>query len=65
MPGAPGRALASMGIYVFNAPFLYEQLIRDADDPRSSHDFGKDLIPRCIGRLPGATRTASPTAAST
>jgi glucose-1-phosphate adenylyltransferase len=34
-----------MGIYVFNAQFLYEQLIRDADDPRSSHDFGKDVIP--------------------
>ena len=50
LPGAPGRALASMGVYVFNAPFLYEQLIRDADDPRSSHDFGKDLIPHVIGR---------------
>jgi glucose-1-phosphate adenylyltransferase len=50
MPGAPGRALASMGVYVFNAAFLYEQLIRDADDPRSSHDFGKDLIPHIIGR---------------
>jgi glucose-1-phosphate adenylyltransferase len=50
MPGAPERALASMGVYVFNAPFLYEQLIRDADDPRSSHDFGSDLIPRIIGR---------------
>jgi glucose-1-phosphate adenylyltransferase len=50
MPGAPGRALASMGVYVFNAAFLYEQLIRDTDDPRSSHDFGKDLIPHIIGR---------------
>jgi glucose-1-phosphate adenylyltransferase len=50
MPGNPGRALASMGVYVFNAAFLYEQLIRDADDPRSSHDFGKDLIPHIIGR---------------
>ena len=50
MPGAPDRALASMGVYVFNADFLYEQLIRDADDPRSSHDFGKDLIPHIIGR---------------
>jgi glucose-1-phosphate adenylyltransferase len=48
--GAPGRALASMGVYVFNVAFLYEQLIRDADDPRSSHDFGKDLIPHIIGR---------------
>jgi len=50
MPGVPGRALASMGVYVFNAAFLYEQLVRDADDPRSSHDFGKDLIPHIIGR---------------
>jgi glucose-1-phosphate adenylyltransferase len=50
MPGAPDRALASMGVYVFNAPFLYEQLIRDADDPRSSHDFGKDLIPHIVRR---------------
>jgi glucose-1-phosphate adenylyltransferase len=44
MPGKPDRALASMGVYVFNADFLYEQLIRDSDDPRSSHDFGKDVI---------------------
>jgi glucose-1-phosphate adenylyltransferase len=34
MPGRPGHALANMGVYVFNADFLYEQLIRDADDPR-------------------------------
>ncbi len=48
---APGRqdiALASMGIYVFNASFLYEQLIRDADDSGSSRDFGRDLIPYLI-----------------
>lgn len=50
MPGRPDRALASMGVYVFNAEFLYEQLVRDADDPKSSHDFGKDIIPRCISR---------------
>jgi glucose-1-phosphate adenylyltransferase len=50
MPGRPDRALASMGIYVFNADFLYEQLIRDADTPGSSHDFGKDIIPHCISR---------------
>jgi glucose-1-phosphate adenylyltransferase len=50
MPGAPDRALASMGVYVFNAPFLYEQLIRDSDDGRSSHDFGRDLLPHIIGR---------------
>ncbi len=50
MPGRPDRALASMGIYVFNAEFLFEQLIRDADDPKSSHDFGKDVIPHCVPR---------------
>jgi glucose-1-phosphate adenylyltransferase len=49
---APGRTdcvLASMGIYVFNEDFLYDQLIRDAEDGGSSHDFGKDIIPRLVG----------------
>lgn len=46
----PDRALASMGVYVFNAQFLYEQLLRDVDDPNSSHDFGKDIIPHLIER---------------
>jgi glucose-1-phosphate adenylyltransferase len=46
--GKPGKSLVSMGIYVFNAKFLFEQLIRDADDKHSSHDFGKDLIPHMI-----------------
>jgi glucose-1-phosphate adenylyltransferase len=50
IPGQPDRALASMGVYVFNADFLYEQLVRDADDKRSSHDFGKDIIPYCVSR---------------
>jgi glucose-1-phosphate adenylyltransferase len=50
MPGHADTALASMGIYVFNAPFLYEALVRDADDSRSSHDFGKDIIPRLVAR---------------
>jgi glucose-1-phosphate adenylyltransferase len=52
-PPLPGRgdvALASMGIYVFNRDFLYEQLIKDADSSGSSHDFGKDIIPQVIGR---------------
>jgi len=48
MPGREDVALASMGIYVFNTEFLYEQLIRDADDPASGHDFGKDIIPAVI-----------------
>ena len=50
MPGKPDRALASMGIYVFNAQFLYEQLIRDADERNSAHDFGKDIIPYLVSR---------------
>ena len=48
IPGNPGTALASMGIYVFNTKFLYEQLIRDADDKKSEHDFGKNIIPSVI-----------------
>ncbi|MBY0576012.1 MAG: glucose-1-phosphate adenylyltransferase [Gallionellaceae bacterium] len=48
IPGKPEKSLASMGIYVFNTRFLFEQLIRDADDSNSSHDFGKDLIPHMV-----------------
>lgn len=44
----PGRSLASMGIYVFNAEFLKKVLIEDAHNSESSHDFGKDIIPRII-----------------
>lgn len=50
IPDRPGQALVSMGIYVFNASFLYEQLIRDHDERGSSHDFGKDLIPHLVSR---------------
>ena len=45
MPDRPGFALASMGIYVFKRTFLNEQLRRDAADPQSSRDFGRDIIP--------------------
>ncbi|MCB1734344.1 MAG: glucose-1-phosphate adenylyltransferase [Gammaproteobacteria bacterium] len=48
VPGNPDVSLASMGIYVFNTRFLYEQLIKDADTQGSSHDFGHDIIPRII-----------------
>jgi glucose-1-phosphate adenylyltransferase len=48
IPNRPDHALASMGIYIFNRDFLFEQLIKDADAPDSSHDFGKDLIPNMI-----------------
>ncbi|MEJ2395133.1 MAG: glucose-1-phosphate adenylyltransferase [Candidatus Thiodiazotropha sp.] len=50
IPGRDDVALASMGIYVFNRKFLFEQLIKDADTPDSSHDFGKDIIPRVISK---------------
>ncbi len=48
MIGKPDRALASMGIYVFSRKFLIEQLKRDAADPESSRDFGKDIIPYLV-----------------
>lgn len=48
IPGQPDRALASMGIYVFNSQFLFEQLVRDHDDNASTHDFGKDIIPYLV-----------------
>ena len=48
IPGAPDEALASMGIYVFETQFLFDQLRRDAADPNSSHDFGKDIIPHLV-----------------
>jgi glucose-1-phosphate adenylyltransferase len=48
MPNDPTRSLASMGIYIFNSRFLYKELERDIHDPNSSHDFGKDIIPRAV-----------------
>jgi glucose-1-phosphate adenylyltransferase len=48
MPGKPDRSLASMGIYIFNARHLYRELERDLADPTSSHDFGKDIIPKMV-----------------
>ena len=48
MPGKPGWALASMGIYAFRRDFLNDQLRRDAADPHSSRDFGRDVIPYLV-----------------
>ncbi len=48
MPGHPDKALASMGIYVFETNLLFDQLERDARDPKSSRDFGKDVIPYMV-----------------
>ncbi|KAB2926179.1 MAG: glucose-1-phosphate adenylyltransferase [Dechloromonas sp.] len=50
IPGQPERALASMGVYIFNARFLFEQLERDALTKGSSRDFGKDIIPYIVPR---------------
>ena len=48
MPGRSDMSLASMGIYIFNASYLYRELERDMADPNSSHDFGKDIIPHAV-----------------
>ena len=48
IPGVPGKCLASMGNYVFNTEFLYEQVIKDADMPGTQHDFGRNVIPSII-----------------
>lgn len=48
LPDRPDQALASMGIYVFDADYLYRLLNEDLDDPDSEHDFGKNLIPKAV-----------------
>lgn len=50
MPGKPDRCLVSMGIYVFNTRFLLDLLETDSEDPKSDHDFGKNIIPGLIGK---------------
>ncbi|KEY60608.1 glucose-1-phosphate adenylyltransferase [Serratia sp. DD3] len=69
LPGKPDRSLASMGIYIFNADFLFQLLENDHLDNDSSHDFGKDILPKitakgqvwahpfslsCVSSAPGA-----------
>ncbi|MBC8869989.1 MAG: glucose-1-phosphate adenylyltransferase [Planctomycetes bacterium] len=51
VPEDNGHCLASMGIYVFTARFLFEQLLEDANRKKSSHDFGRDIIPSIIKSL--------------
>ncbi len=48
IPGRPDVALASMGVYVFESGFLFDQLRRDAANPESVHDFGRDIIPYIV-----------------
>ena len=50
MPNSPGMCLASMGIYVFNADYLYQCLAEDAASQSSTHDFGNDIVPKIVGR---------------
>jgi glucose-1-phosphate adenylyltransferase len=65
MPDCPDKGLVSMGNYIFNTEVLLEELVKDAEDENSSHDFGKDILPRicktrrvfaynfCSNRIPG------------
>ncbi len=48
IPGREDRALVSMGIYAFRSDLLRRALLEDAADPASSHDFGKDIIPKLV-----------------
>ena len=48
IPGSHDTCLASMGIYVFNKDFLFDQLRRDADETDSDRDFGKNIIPHIV-----------------
>ncbi|MGI9286118.1 MAG: glucose-1-phosphate adenylyltransferase [Pseudomonadales bacterium] len=50
LPGNPDLTLASMGNYIFKTDFLFEQLIKDADNPKSQRDFGNDIIPSIIDK---------------
>jgi glucose-1-phosphate adenylyltransferase len=48
-PWDPDKSLVSMGVYLFRTPILIKALITDAKNPRSTHDFGRDIIPALIG----------------
>jgi len=50
MPWSPQLSLISMGVYMFDTAVLVRSLIRDAKNPRSTHDFGHDVIPELIKR---------------
>lgn len=48
VPGKPDKSFVSMGVYIFNTETLVKNVIADAKDSSSSHDFGKDVVPRMI-----------------
>jgi glucose-1-phosphate adenylyltransferase len=50
MPGNPDFSLVSMGVYVFKAEVLVQEVIADAKNPDSQHDFGRNIIPQMVGR---------------
>ncbi len=50
IPGSDDKSLVSMGVYVFNSEFLYEQLVESHEGAGSGDDFGKDVIPALIGK---------------
>jgi glucose-1-phosphate adenylyltransferase len=50
MPDNPDFSLSSMGVYIFRARTLVQEVIQDAKNPRSKHDFGADIIPQMVGR---------------
>jgi glucose-1-phosphate adenylyltransferase len=52
MPGDPTRCLASMGNYLFNTEALVQEIVRDAGDPQSAHDFGKSIVTGMYARRP-------------
>ncbi len=52
MPGDPTRCLASMGNYLFNTEALVQEIVRDAGDPQSAHDFGKSIVTGMYSRRP-------------
>jgi glucose-1-phosphate adenylyltransferase len=65
MAGRPDRALASMGIYVFNAEYLYEILQQDAASEESDHDFGRNIIPKVVSEGNAAAHPFSQSCVST
>lgn len=50
-PFMPEKVDASMGIYIFNTDVLLPELIKDAEDPTSKHDFGHNILPNLLGRF--------------
>src|SRR5262249_50697856 len=52
MPGRPGWSLASMGNYIWKTDALVAELMRNADQVDTKHDFGKNILPSLLGRIP-------------